>query len=147
MYKDLISSLSVCCTEDVNQVVRWLGRRRQLPLVLDLLDEMRAHASTRPNQETIEFLANAAVLDTQLVSASPKSLVPMLLSHLCLWSAQLASARAMKDLPTPDASLPEAVFAGRSNVGKSSLVNMICNRKAQCTLTYKVHSAQHSTFI
>ena len=35
----------------------------------------------------------------------------------------------MTDLPTPRPGMPEIVFIGRSNVGKSSLVNMICNRK------------------
>ncbi len=29
----------------------------------------------------------------------------------------------------PDASLPELCFAGRSNVGKSSLINALCNQK------------------
>ena len=29
----------------------------------------------------------------------------------------------------PDASLPEICFAGRSNVGKSSLINALCNKK------------------
>lgn len=29
----------------------------------------------------------------------------------------------------PDTNLPEYAFIGRSNVGKSSLINMICNRK------------------
>jgi len=29
----------------------------------------------------------------------------------------------------PDASLPEICFAGRSNVGKSSLINALCNQK------------------
>lgn len=27
--------------------------------------------------------------------------------------------------------LPEAAFIGRSNVGKSSLINMVCNRKVR----------------
>ncbi|MEM9989985.1 MAG: ribosome biogenesis GTP-binding protein YihA/YsxC [Pseudomonadota bacterium] len=35
---------------------------------------------------------------------------------------------AMEGLPPPD--LPEVAFAGRSNVGKSSLVNALTNRKA-----------------
>lgn len=29
----------------------------------------------------------------------------------------------------PDSGLPEYAFIGRSNVGKSSLINMLCNRK------------------
>ena len=28
----------------------------------------------------------------------------------------------------PDSKLPEYAFIGRSNVGKSSLINMLCNR-------------------
>jgi GTP-binding protein len=35
---------------------------------------------------------------------------------------------AMDDLPPP--SLPEVAFAGRSNVGKSSLINLLTGRKA-----------------
>ena len=29
----------------------------------------------------------------------------------------------------PESKLPEYAFIGRSNVGKSSLINMLCNRK------------------
>ena len=29
----------------------------------------------------------------------------------------------------PDSDRPELVFSGRSNVGKSSLINKLCNRK------------------
>nr|MBF0221080.1 YihA family ribosome biogenesis GTP-binding protein [Desulfobulbaceae bacterium] len=39
----------------------------------------------------------------------------------------LISAHALKQLPEP--SLPEIAFAGRSNVGKSSLINKLVNRK------------------
>ncbi len=38
------------------------------------------------------------------------------------------SAGTSRQLPTP--TLPEIVFAGRSNVGKSSLLNKLLNRKA-----------------
>lgn len=38
----------------------------------------------------------------------------------------LQSAQKMVDLPKP--LLPEYAFTGRSNVGKSSLINMLCNR-------------------
>jgi GTP-binding protein len=36
---------------------------------------------------------------------------------------------AVKPSQYPDALLPEAAFAGRSNVGKSSLINTLANRK------------------
>lgn len=39
----------------------------------------------------------------------------------------LQSARHVKDLPK--GIYPEYAFAGRSNVGKSSLINMICDKK------------------
>ena len=38
----------------------------------------------------------------------------------------LQSAQKMVDLPKP--LLPEYAFTGRSNAGKSSLINMLCNR-------------------
>ena len=37
---------------------------------------------------------------------------------------------AVKPDQYPDESLPEIAFAGRSNVGKSSLLNGIMNRKS-----------------
>jgi len=40
----------------------------------------------------------------------------------------LLSAPQLKHLPAPIA--PEVAFAGRSNVGKSSLINALCNRSA-----------------
>ena len=40
----------------------------------------------------------------------------------------LISAAAPKDFPK--ARLPEIAFAGKSNVGKSSLINALMNRKA-----------------
>ena len=33
----------------------------------------------------------------------------------------------------PERDRAEIVFSGRSNVGKSSLINKLCNRKSGCT--------------
>ncbi|HUQ04682.1 MAG TPA: ribosome biogenesis GTP-binding protein YihA/YsxC [Kofleriaceae bacterium] len=38
----------------------------------------------------------------------------------------IISAAAPKDFPAPDAAMPEVAIAGRSNVGKSSLINALC---------------------
>ncbi|MBZ0233646.1 MAG: ribosome biogenesis GTP-binding protein YihA/YsxC [Deltaproteobacteria bacterium] len=38
----------------------------------------------------------------------------------------VVSAAAPKDFPPADAALPEVAIAGRSNVGKSSLINALC---------------------
>ncbi|MCB0738745.1 MAG: YihA family ribosome biogenesis GTP-binding protein [Bacteroidetes bacterium] len=37
----------------------------------------------------------------------------------------------------PPANLPEYAFIGRSNVGKSSLINMLCNRKSLAMISSK----------
>ena len=94
-------------TSQVNIVLRALGKRRLVSQIFELVDKMR-QVGPAPDDETIEFLANA------LVSAVEEE----------------AKAKTMKDLPKPAVDLPEVVFAGRSNVGKSSLVNFMVNRKA-----------------
>ena len=111
---DLVDALSALKKElkrfrpdQVNPVIRALGRRRLTPLVFDFLDAMRAQG-VAPNDESLEFLANALVVTVN----------------------EDAKAKSMKDLPDPDLSMPEIVFVGRSNVGKSSLVNFLVNRKA-----------------
>ncbi len=43
---------------------------------------------------------------------------------------------------TPDAGIPEYAFIGRSNVGKSSLINMICNHKGLAKTSQKPGKTQ-----
>lgn len=111
---ELLAALAALTTQlgrfradQVNPVIRALGRRRLSALVFDLLDAMRA-GGVVPNDESLEFLANALVVTVN----------------------EDAKAKSMKDLPDPDLRMPEIVFVGRSNVGKSSLVNFLVNRKA-----------------
>jgi GTP-binding protein len=90
---------------DYNNVIRLLGKRRRVGSVFAIVDAMRA-SNVELNDETFEFLANAAVRQVDFVTG----------------------AVSMDTLPEP--LIAEVAFVGRSNVGKSSLVNMICNRKA-----------------
>jgi len=74
-------------------------------VVFTVLRSLSTHPS--PNTDSIyEALANALVRRTTFLKGSV----------------------SMQTLPKPDRG--EVAFIGRSNVGKSSLVNMICNRKA-----------------
>ncbi len=92
---------------ELNLIIRSLGRRRYIDMIFQLLDAMKSNR-IRSNDETLEYVVNAIV-----VSVGSGS-----------------SASSMKDLPSNSEKIPEIVFAGRSNVGKSSLVNFLVNRKA-----------------
>lgn len=90
---------------EYNDMIRHFGKKRRMDGVFGVLDIMRA-ADVEANNETFEFLANAAVRQVEFVKG----------------------AVSMETLPDPLKA--EVAFVGRSNVGKSSLVNMVCNRKA-----------------
>lgn len=105
----------------LNPVVRALGRQKRTWDIFALLDSMRAaYAADRkhlakllPNEETMEFLANALVASV----------------------TEEGRARSMKELPKPSADMREVLLVGRSNVGKSSLVNFLVNRKALASVS------------
>ncbi len=66
------------------------------------------------------FLSLASVLS---VVSFPRARVPMQIHSATF-------ALSAPDLKTcPDSPLPEVAFIGRSNVGKSSMINMLTNRK------------------
>lgn len=46
----------------------------------------------------------------------------------------------------PDSDRPEIVFSGRSNVGKSSLINKLCNRKKLARVSATPGKRPPSTF-
>jgi GTP-binding protein EngB required for normal cell division len=87
-----------------NGLLREFARLQSLQGLLDVLQVM-AHFHLEPSAQALELVANVAVHDVEFVKG----------------------AVSMDTLP-PE-GIPEACFAGRSNVGKSSLVNMMCNRK------------------
>jgi GTP-binding protein len=90
---------------EYNNAIRLLGKKRRIDGVFAVIDAMRA-AGVELDDETFEFLANATVRQVEFITG----------------------AVSMDTLPEPMNA--EVAFVGRSNVGKSSLVNMICNRKA-----------------
>lgn len=97
--------LSALKVSEYNELLRILGKIRDVDGLFDILDLMRANGVTRDSL-TFEYLANAVVRQVRFVTG----------------------AVSMSTLPQGD--LAEVAFVGRSNVGKSSLVNMICNRRA-----------------
>ena len=56
----------------------------------------------------------------------------------------VAGADAIKRLP--DFKLPQIAFVGKSNVGKSSLINMICNRKTLARVSHTPGRTQQINF-
>ncbi len=47
----------------------------------------------------------------------------------------------------PENTLPEIAFAGKSNVGKSSLINALMNRKSYARISATPERHRRSTFI
>jgi GTP-binding protein len=122
------AALAMAGVRDLNMLVRVLGKYKRVDDIFLVLARMRScgNAAICPDDESLEFLGNALVSSV----------------------GQMHKAKAMKDLPSPDVSLPEVVFTGRSNVGKSSLVNMLCNRKALAsTSATPGHTSQFHFFL
>ena len=147
----LHAALPQLTADQVNIVIRMLGKKRLVREIFILLDKMRDAADggradegvlesgrgsgrhrdrvgvtdiesfslysptspIRPNDESLEFLANALVASVE----------------------EQSSSRSMKDLPSPLLTSPEVLLVGRSNVGKSSLVNFLVNRKAMASVS------------
>jgi GTP-binding protein len=55
-------------------------------------------------------------------------------------------AGADKPQRLPDLTLPEFAFIGRSNVGKSSLINLLCNRRTLARVSHSPGRTQQINF-
>lgn len=91
-------------TDVFNSLLKLAHQGKNLPVALHVLEVMGVTGAPA-NDGTFEVLANAAVRSVEFITSSV----------------------SMHTLPTP--TMPEVAFIGRSNVGKSSLINMVCNRK------------------
>ena len=86
-----------------------------------------ASGSATPSKTTNPVLAVLATMSSHPTSNSD-SIYESLSNALVRRVNFVTGAVSMATLPPPDRG--ECAFIGRSNVGKSSLVNMLCNRKA-----------------
>ncbi|KAL1514786.1 hypothetical protein AB1Y20_003872 [Prymnesium parvum] len=103
----LVRSGGVVCPpiDKMTQLIREFGKSKNLGGVYACLDAMAA-AKLAPDAENLQVMVDALVKDVRFVTGGV----------------------SMGTLPTDP--LPEVAFVGRSNVGKSSLVNMVLGRRA-----------------
>lgn len=113
---------AVLSITDYNELLRILGKARKLNAVFTVLDMMCEHDVCRDNV-TFEHLSNAALRQVRFITG----------------------AVSMQTLPS-DQGIPEVAFIGRSNVGKSSLVNMVCNRKALAKVSRRPGKTQQFNY-
>jgi ribosome biogenesis GTP-binding protein YsxC/EngB len=94
-----------CADRSYAEMLRWFGKANSFAGILGTLRAMAAARATA-GAESLDQLASAAVKQTAFVTGA----------------VSLATL--------PQSGEPELAFIGRSNVGKSSLVNMALGRKA-----------------
>jgi GTP-binding protein EngB required for normal cell division len=108
----IYSQLFIFPISAINDLIRTLGTFGYLEEMLYCFHLLQTishkYTQLRPNLETMEFLVNGLILSGQI---------------------QENTAKMMKELPTNELNIPEIILLGRSNVGKSSLVNLLLNRK------------------
>ncbi len=119
------SSASSIPTSTYNTCIRLLGRVGLMKDVFEVLTTMK-QVGVSSDKETLEFIANAIVKEVSFVCRST----------------------TMKGLPRPSLTtpLPEVIFIGRSNVGKSSLVNMLLGRKSLAPISDHPGYTQHFNY-
>ncbi len=119
------SNASSIPTSTYNAFIRLLGRAGLMKDVFEVLTTMK-QVGVASDKETLEFIANAIVKEVSFVCRST----------------------SMKGLPKPAlmTPLPEVVFVGRSNVGKSSLVNMLLGRKSLTPISDRPGYTQHFNY-
>ena len=105
-----------------NTALKEAQKARSLDGVFGILDAMAA-AGVRGDDETFEIIGNVGARNVRFV----------------------AGAVSSETLPPPG-PFKEAVFIGRSNVGKSSLVNMITNRRSAAFISKRPGKTQQFNY-
>jgi GTP-binding protein len=95
---------------------------------------MAHHETCRKEEEQAESMSTGEELETSEYAR-------WLFAQECTF---VAGADKMEILPPP--TLPEIAFAGRSNVGKSSLINALLNRKSLARISHTPGRTQQLNF-
>lgn len=95
---------------------------------------MAHHETCRKKEEQAESMSTGEELETSEHAR-------WLFAQECTF---VAGADKMEILPPP--TLPEIAFAGRSNVGKSSLINALLNRKSLARISHTPGRTQQLNF-
>lgn len=89
-------------------------------------------------------MGNRGILAARLLSCQPFAQAPGPLTNIVLNAAFHTTVAQIRDLPVD--SLAEVAFAGRSNAGKSSAINTLCNHKRLAFVSKMPGRTQHLNF-
>eukprot|EP01039_Chlorochromonas_danica_P001302 gene1302-1421_t len=115
LQRDILSRLEILQREDLNQIVRQLSKRGYMIQAMDLVRAMHHSLHGSPDSQTLEWLVKGFVLTAEPVR----------------------QCKTMKSLPNPEKKFPEILLLGRSNAGKSSLLNALLRRKSLASVSAK----------
>ncbi len=89
-------------------------------------------------------MGNRGILAARLLSCQPFAQAPGPQTNIVLNAAFHTTVAQIRDLPLD--SLAEVAFAGRSNAGKSSAINTLCNHKRLAFVSKMPGRTQHLNF-
>jgi ribosome biogenesis GTP-binding protein YsxC/EngB len=124
--KGVIKEVQHFQRSDLNHLLRLLTKQSLLDQAVELMQAMRSSPKqhSRPDAQSIEWFLQALLLGVE----------------------EERRVDEMKLLPSPTKDRPEILLLGRSNVGKSSLVNALLNRKNLASVSSQPGHTQEMHF-